>query len=29
MNDKIQEIIITILCLAIFAGWGILLALGV
>lgn len=29
MREKIEDIIVTILCLAIFAGWGVLLALGV
>ena len=29
MKYDIQEIIITIACLAVFAFWGVLLALGV
>lgn len=29
MREKIEDILVTILCLAIFAGWGVLLALGV
>ena len=29
MREKIEDIVVTILCLAIFAGWGVLLALGV
>lgn len=29
MREKIEEIVVTILCLAVFAGWGVLLALGV
>ena len=29
MRNKIEDIVVTILCLAIFAGWGVLLALGV
>lgn len=29
MSDKVQEIIVTIACLAVFAFWGVLLALGV
>jgi hypothetical protein len=28
-ESKVQEIIITIACLAVFALWGVLLALGV
>lgn len=28
-ESKIEEIIITIACLAVFALWGVLLALGV
>jgi hypothetical protein len=28
-SSKAQEIIITIACLAVFAFWGVLLALGV
>lgn len=28
-ESKAQEIIITIACLAVFAGWGVLLAFGV
>lgn len=28
-KEKIEDIIVTILCLAVFAGWGVLLALGV
>jgi hypothetical protein len=29
MKNKIEDIVVTILCLAVFAGWGVLLALGV
>ncbi len=29
MRNKLEDIIVTILCLAVFAGWGVLLALGV
>jgi hypothetical protein len=29
MRNKIEDIIVTVLCLAVFAFWGILLALGV
>jgi hypothetical protein len=29
MRNKIEDIIVTVLCLAVFAGWGVLLALGV
>lgn len=29
MKHNIQEIIVTILCLAVFAFWGVLLALGI
>lgn len=29
MREKIEDIVVTVLCLAIFAGWGVLLALGV
>ena len=29
MRNKIEDIVVTILCLAIFAGWGVMLALGV
>lgn len=29
MKHDIQEIIITIVCIAVFAFWGVLLALGV
>lgn len=29
MKHDIQEIIVTIACLAVFALWGVLLALGV
>jgi hypothetical protein len=29
MRNKIEDIIVTILCLAVFAGWGVLLALGI
>ena len=29
MRNKLEDIVVTILCLAVFAGWGILLALGV
>lgn len=29
MREKIEDILVTVLCLAIFAGWGVLLALGV
>ena len=29
MREKIEDIVVTILCLAVFAGWGVLLALGV
>jgi hypothetical protein len=28
-KEKLEDIIVTILCLAVFAGWGVLLALGV
>ena len=28
-REKIEDIVVTILCLAVFAGWGVLLALGV
>jgi hypothetical protein len=28
-KEKLKDIIVTILCLAVFAGWGVLLALGV
>ena len=28
-KEKFEDIIVTILCLAVFAGWGVLLALGV
>ena len=29
MKNKIEDIVVTILCLAVFAGWGVLLALGI
>lgn len=29
MRNKIEDIVVTILCLAVFAGWGVLLAMGV
>lgn len=29
MREKIEDIVVTVLCLAVFAGWGVLLALGV
>lgn len=29
MKHDIQEIIVTIACLAVFAFWGVLLALGI
>lgn len=29
MKNDIQEIIITIACIAVFAFWGVLLALGI
>jgi hypothetical protein len=28
-KEKLEDIIVTVLCLAVFAGWGVLLALGV
>lgn len=28
-ESKVQGVIVTVLCLAVFAGWGVLLALGV
>lgn len=29
MREKIEDILVTVLCLVVFAGWGVLLALGV
>lgn len=29
MRNKIEDIVVTILCVVVFAGWGVLLALGV
>ena len=29
MRNKIEDIVVTILCLAVFALWGVLLAMGV
>ena len=28
-KEKLEDIIVTVLCLVVFAGWGVLLALGV